>query len=233
MYLPLLFFLQTTQTTSQNVPRHSLTLDTVLSIVGGGLVAAVLTIFFNAWWDTRKQKASEDWEFRRYRANLIHHGAFGLMEVFFAAKAELDYLVGTLDALLATLNQLSAQADAIVRQQGGPALTVAQLEQRKRDLLQPFQNFNSEQVRVRWNQYEQKAKELEAKAESYLNVLQPLVPQGLNAEMNQLFLALSEDFVWDLPHAKEKFQVYIDKTPEFQALQKRLAEQIEVQLGRK
>src|SRR5690348_16127913 len=70
--------------------------EPALSIVGGGLAAAIVTILFNAWWDRRKDKRAEDWEFRRYRANLVHGGAFGLMEVFFSAKTEIDYLVGML-----------------------------------------------------------------------------------------------------------------------------------------
>jgi hypothetical protein len=61
---------------------------------------------------------SEDWEFRRYHANQIHFATAGLMEVFFAAKIELYFLTAALETLLAGLNQLTAQADAIVRQQG-------------------------------------------------------------------------------------------------------------------
>ena len=40
------------------------------------------------------------------------------MDAFFSAKNEMYYLTSTLESLLATLNQLSAQADQIVRQQG-------------------------------------------------------------------------------------------------------------------
>ncbi len=120
-----------------------------LSIVGGGLAAAVITIGFNVWWDKKKESSSQDWEFRRYRANLIHGAAYGLMDAFFAAKTELEYLVGTLSTLQASLEQLSVQADAIVRRQGGPQLTVAELEQRRADLLQPFQNYNQQFVNLR------------------------------------------------------------------------------------
>src|ERR1700722_12790489 len=128
--------------------------DPWLSIVGGGLAAAVITLVFNVWWDTHKRKLLEDWEFKRYHANLVHIAMSGLMESFFAAKAELLYLTSTLELLLGILNQLTAQADQIVRQAGGPQLTVAELEQRKQALLQPFQRFNGEQVNLRWNQYE-------------------------------------------------------------------------------
>jgi hypothetical protein len=120
------------------------------SIIGGGLVAAVLTIGFNALWDVHKQKLLEDWEFKRYQANTIHFSTMGLMEAFFAAKAEMYYLTSVLELLFGTLTQLSAQADAIVRQQGGPELTVAVLEERKRQLLEPFQNFNAQQVTLRY-----------------------------------------------------------------------------------
>ena len=94
-----------------------------LSVIGGGLAAALLTFIFNVYWDLRKQKQAEDWEFRRYQANQIHFAAFGLIEVFFAAKTELYFLCCTLETLLGVLTQLAAQADAIVRQQGGPQLT--------------------------------------------------------------------------------------------------------------
>ncbi len=103
-----------------------------LSIVGGGVVATVLTLGFNAWWDSRKQQISEDWEFRRYHANMIHQSTAGLMEAFFAAKAEMLYLTSTLEGLWVTLNQLSGQADTTVRQQGwAPNLTMAEFDQRK------------------------------------------------------------------------------------------------------
>jgi hypothetical protein len=44
------------------------------------------------------------------------------------------YLVGILDTLLASLQQLTAQAEAFIRQQEGPHLTVVDLQQRM-DLL--------------------------------------------------------------------------------------------------
>src|SRR5258708_14912099 len=120
-----------------------------LSVVGGGFVAAVLTLLFNALWDSRKQKMAEDWEFKRYQANQIHFSTAGVMEAYFSAKTEMFYITSTLESLLAALNQLAAQADQIVRQQGGPELTVAILEQRKQALLQPFQKFNQEHVNLR------------------------------------------------------------------------------------
>jgi len=207
--------------------------EPLLSIVGGGLAAALITIGFNVWWDKKKETNSQDWEFKRYRANLIHGAAFGMMDAFFAAKTELEYLVGTLSVLLAGLEQLSVQADAIVRRQGGPQLTVAELEQRKAELLQPFQNYNQQFVNLRWNQYEQKVKDLEAKAESHLSVLEPLIPAKLHSEMATLLAELSADYEWNLPSATERLQLFRDRVPQFQATQKELAAQIERQLGRK
>ena len=90
------------------------------AVVGGGLAAALLTIVFNAVWDNKKQKLAEDWGFRRYHANMIHVATVGIVDAFFSAKMEFTFMVATLGSLLATLNQLTAQADAIVRQQGGP-----------------------------------------------------------------------------------------------------------------
>jgi hypothetical protein len=56
-----------------------------LSIIGGGLVAAVITLVFNALWDKHKQKLMEDWEFKRYQANAIHFSTMGLMEAYFSS----------------------------------------------------------------------------------------------------------------------------------------------------
>jgi len=204
-----------------------------LSIVGGGLAAALVTIGFNVWWDKQKEQSSQEWEFKRYRANLIHGAAFGLMDAFFAAKTEIEYLVGTLGTMWAALEQLSVQADAIVRQQGGPQLTVAELERKKNDLLQPFRTYNQQQVDLRWNQYEQKVKDLEAKAQSYLSVLEPLVPDNLHGQILGLVTELSADYEWNLPNAQARLRLFNDRLPQFQATHRDLATQIEVQLGRK
>ena len=206
--------------------------DTWLSVVGGGLAAAVLTLGFNAWWDRHKQKLTEDWEFRRYHANQIHFATAGVLEAYFSAKTEMFYITNTLGTLLAVLNQLSVQADQIVRQQGGPALTVAELEQRKQALLQPFQKFNQEQVNLRWTQYEQKAKENHTKAEVHLTTLKFLIPAALYDELIALFVRLSAPFVWDLAHAKEKLKVLEDAQPEVLALRTKLMRELEKKLNR-
>lgn len=206
--------------------------ETWLSVIGGGL-AAVLTFFSNIWWDSRKQKLVEDWDFRRYHANQIRFATFGLMEVFFGAKTEIYFLSCTLETLLGTLNQLAMQADQIVRQQGGPELTVAQLEQRKIALLQPFQRYNGEQVSLRWNQFEQKSKELQAKAEAHMSVLQPLVPPDLYRQLLELYQRFNTRWVWDLPHAQERFRLYEEATGEFARIRQELTKQIEAKLGRK
>jgi len=203
-----------------------------LSVIGGGLAAAVLTFIFNICWDWRKQKLIEDWDFRRYHANQIHFATFGLMEAFFAAKTEIYFLACTLETLLGVLSQLAAQADAIVRQQGGPQLTVAQLEQRKVELLQPFQKYNQEQVNLRWNQFEQKSKELQSKAEAHMSVLQPLVPAPVYGELLALYQKFSTRWVWDLPHAQERLKLYEDSLPELSRIREQLTKQIEVKLGR-
>ena len=204
-----------------------------LSVVGGGLAAAVVTIGFNVWWDGRKQEIEEEWQFRRYRANVIHACIVGIMESFFSAKAEMLFLTSTLETLLVALNALGAQADAIVRQQGGPELTVAQLEVRKQQLLQPFQAYNQQQVQLRWNQYEQKAKDNHAKAELHLTTLKSLISQSLYAELMAAFQRLSAPFVWDLPHGKEKLKTLEDALPDVLELRDKLVRELERALGRK
>lgn len=206
--------------------------DAWLSVVGGGAVAAIVTIAFSAWWDTRKQKIAEEWEFRRYHANIIHLSTAGLMEAYFASKNELYYLTSTLGALLAALNQLAAQADQIVRQQGGPELTVAALEEKKRQLLQPFQKFNDDQVNARWFQYEQKAKENHTKAEIHLTALKPIIAAPLYKEIVLLFERLSAPFEWNLPGGKEKLKVAEEALPEILALREKLTRELEKKLGR-
>jgi len=206
--------------------------DPWLSIIGGGLVAAVLTLAFNGLWDTHKRKLAEDWEFKRYQASQIHLASAGLMEAYFSAKAEMLYLTSTLESLLANLGQLTAQAEQIVRQQGGPQLTVAELEQRKQGLLQPFQKFNQEQVNLRWGQYEQKAKDNHAKAELHLMALKPLIPTSLHDEFIALFQRLSAPFMWDLPHGKEKLATLEAALPEVLAAREKLMRELEKKLDR-
>lgn len=206
--------------------------DPWLSIVGGGLAGALVTIAFSAWWDTHKQKISEDWEFKRYQASQIHFATTGMMEAYFGAKTEIYYLTSTLEALGAALNQLAVQADQIVRQQGGAQLTVADLEQRKQALLQPFQKFNQEQVMLRWGQYEQKAKENHTKAEVHLMTLKSLIPALLHNELMALFNRLSAPFEWDLPHGKEKFAILDAALPEVLAAREKLMRELEKKLDR-
>jgi len=206
--------------------------EPILSIVGGGLVAAVITLGFNAWWDCRKQKIAEDWEFKKYHANMLHNATAGIMEAYFSAKNEMYYLTSTLESLLSSLNQLGAQADQIVRQQGGPELTVQELEQRKQQLLQPFQTYNSQQVQFRWNNYEQKAKENHTKAELHLMTLKPLIPETLYNELMALFVKLSAPFYWDLPNGKQKLKVLEDAMPEVLDARDKLVVVLEAKLGR-
>jgi hypothetical protein len=203
-----------------------------LAVVGGGLAAAVLTTIFNVCWDYKKQKLTEDWEFRRYHANMIHIATVGIVEAFFSAKIEFTFMVATLGSLLATLNQLTAQADAIVRHQGGPQMTVAELEQKKAQLLQPFQTFNQEQVNLKWNQYDQKARERQSRVEAHLNTLEPLISAHLHAEAVAFYVRLSQPFPWTLQGAQEKLRLLEDNLPELNRIRGLLAQQIEIKLGR-
>jgi len=207
-------------------------MDAWLSIVGGGLVSVLLTIGFNVYWDRKKQRLLEDWEFRRYHANQIHLATVGLMEAFFASKAELYFLFYTLETLAGTLNQLISQADGIVRQQSGPDLPANELEHQKAQWLEPFQKFNQEQVTLRWNQHEQKAKELQAKAETHMSELQPLVPSLLFDELLALYAKLNTRWSWSLQSAKEQSQLYEDLLPELTRIRGGLTRQIELKLGR-
>jgi hypothetical protein len=128
---------------------------------------------------------------------------------------------------------LTAQADQIVRQQGEPGLTVGELEQRKNQLLEPFQKFNAEQVTLRWTQYEQKAKENHAKAEIHLGTLRSLFSSTLYDELLAMFQRLSAPFVWDLPNGKEKLRTIEAAVPEVLALRERLSRELEAKLGRR
>jgi hypothetical protein len=207
-------------------------MDPWFSIVGGGLVSVLLTIGFNVYWDRKKQQLLEDWEFRRYHANQIHLATVGLMEAFFASKAELFFLFYTLEALAGTLNQLTYQADRIVRQQSGPDLPANELERRKAQWLEPFQKFNQEQVTIRWNQHEQKAKELQAQAETHMSELQPLIPSLLFDQLLALYAKLNTRWSWSLQSAKEQSQLYEDLLPELTRIRGSLTRQIELRLGR-
>jgi hypothetical protein len=204
-----------------------------LSIVAGGLVSVLITIGFNVYWDQKKQELVEDWEFRRYHANQIHLATSGLMEAFFAAKAELYFLFYTLETLANSFTQLTSQADEIVRQQASPELNAAELERRKIQWLQPLQNFNQEQVTLRWNQHEQKAKELQAQAETHLSALQPLVPAPIFQELLAFYAKLNTRWSWSLQSAEEQSKLYEDAVPELTRIRSLLMDQIELKLRKR
>jgi len=201
-----------------------------LSSVGGGLVSVLITIGFNLYWDKKKQELLEDWEFRRYHANQIHLATTGLMEAFFAAKAELYFLFYTLETLADTLTQLTSQADGIVRHQADDELNIAELERRKTQWLQPFQTFNKEQVTLRWNQHEQKAKELQAQAETHISALQPLVPAPIFEQLLAFYAKLNTRWSWSLQSAEEQSKLYENAVPELTRIRAQLMEQIELKL---
>jgi hypothetical protein len=204
-----------------------------LSIVAGGLVSVLITIGFNVYWDQKKQELLEDWEFRRYHANQIHLATSGLMEAFFAAKAELYFLFYTLETLAESFTQLTSQADEIVRLQADPGSNAAELERRKTQWLQPLQKFNQEQVTLRWNQHEQKAKELQAQAETHMSALQPLVPAPLFQELLAFYAKLNTRWTWSLQSAQEQSKLYEDAVPEISRIRSKLVEQIELKLRRR
>jgi hypothetical protein len=203
-----------------------------LSIVGGGLVSVLVTIGFNVYWDGKKQRLLEDWEFRRYHANQIHLATAGLMEAFFAAKAELYFLFYTLETLAGTLTQLVAEADVMAAQQGGGELADDEIELRNAKWLQPFRKFNQEQVALRWNQHEQRANEIQAKAETHMNELQALVPAPLFNQLLGLYAKLNTRWSWSLQAAQEQSKLYEDVLPEVIRIRAELMQQIEIKMGR-
>ena len=202
-----------------------------LSIVGGGLVSVLVTIGFNVYWDGKKQRLLEDWEFRRYHANQIHLATAGLMEAFFAAKAELYFLFYTLETLAGTLTQLVAEADVMAAQQGGGELADDEIELRNAKWLQPFRKFNQEQVALRWNQHEQRANEIQAKAETHMNELQALVPAPLFNQLVRLYAKLNTRWSWSLQAAQEQSKLYEDVLPEVIRIRAELMQQIEIKMG--
>ena len=201
-----------------------------LTIVSGGLVSVLITIGFNVYWDQKKQRLLEDWEFRRYHANQIQLATAGLMDAFFGAKAELYFLSYTLETLAETLTRLTSQAEQIVRQQAGRELGAAELEQRKAQWLQPFQTFNREQVTLRWNQHEQKAKETQAQAEAHLSALQSLIPTAVFERLLALYAKLNTRWSWSLEAAEEQSKLFENALPELTRLRAELMQQIELKL---
>jgi hypothetical protein len=204
-----------------------------LSVVGGGAVAAIVTLVFNACWDYRKQKLAEDYEFRRYEANMIHIATTGLVEAYFSVKIELFYLTSTIEALVASLDQLAAQAQQIIRQQGGPTLTIAELEQRKVAALQPFNAYNQQQFTLYWNRYADKARENHANAETHMASLKSLIDPNVHEELGALFARLSAPFTWDLPNGKVKLADLEAALPDVMAIKTKLMQQLEKKLGRR
>jgi hypothetical protein len=138
----------------------------------------------------------------------------------------------TLETLAGTLTQLTSQADAIVRQQAGPEPTAAELKRRKAQWLQPFQMFNQEQVTLRWNQHEQKAKETQAKAETHMSELQALVPAAIFEQLLALYAKLNTRWSWSLQAAQEQSKLFEDTLPELSRIRAELMQQMELTLGR-
>jgi hypothetical protein len=204
-----------------------------LTIVSGGLVSVLITIGFNMYWDQKKQRLLEDWEFRRYHANQIQLATAGLMDAFFATKAELYFLTYTLETLAETLTQLTSQAEEIVRQQAGREPGAAELEQRKAQWLLPFETFNREQVTLRWNQHEQKVKETQAQAEAHLSALQPLIPAPVVERLLALYAKLNTRWSWGLQGAEEQSKLFENALPELARLRAELMKQIEIKLGKR
>ena len=83
---------------------------------------------------------------------------------------------------------------------------MAEYEQRKQQLLEPFQKFNADQVTLRWTHYEQNAKENRAKAEVHLATLQSLKSSNLYHELIGLFERLSAPLYGTFPMHKKSSQ---------------------------
>jgi hypothetical protein len=99
-------------------------------------------------------------------------------------------------------------------------------------VLQPFQTYNNQQVAIRWSQFEQKTKDLQAKAEAHISALQPLVPAPVYGQLLALYQKFEGRWFWDLPHAQERLKLYEDSVPELNRIREQLTKQIEIKLGR-
>ena len=65
-----------------------------------------------------------------------------------------------------------------------------------------------------------------------MSILQPLIAGPIYARILALYQKFAPRWIWDLPHAQERLQLYEDSLPELSQIRMQLAQQIEVKLGR-
>jgi hypothetical protein len=73
---------------------------------------------------------------------------------------------------------------------------------------------------------------MQAKAETHLSELQPLIPSPIFDQLLALYAKLNTRWVWSLQSAQEQSQVYEDVLPELTRIRAALMQQIEIKLGR-
>ncbi|TAM81096.1 MAG: hypothetical protein EPN47_14570 [Acidobacteria bacterium] len=170
-----------------------MTTEQLLSLLAGGVSAAVVTAGFNVWWDRRKQKIVAQWERRKYDTNTKLHIVYHLTETFYNTESELHFVtleVGGYHEALRALEQQIAQN----LQAQNPAMPAVQLQALHNLTLAPVRQWIGQMEANRWSQYNNSVKALRARAEAALSLTEySLRTQGVYARLATLFRQFQEN----------------------------------------
>lgn len=197
-----------------------------VSVLAGGVGAAVATAVFEWLRDKSRQKTREDWERRRYKANQLNAATAGMVEAFYGVKAELNFLVSGLEALDAEMARQSRRASELLGAfplEGGP---LGRLE-RHSQLLAQLQDGLRQQQAYRFAQYEGKAKDARARAEACLQTIELLAPGSASCSARGVFEALAASWNWNLAGARQELARFERNEGQVLAIRRLLEEEAE------
>lgn len=205
----------------------------LLGVLGGGIVAAIITAGFNVYWDKQKQKITENWERRRYDANLKRQLLFGITDVFYSTKSEIFFAELEIRSLQEGLQKIEQNVDANLRA-SNPGMAVQQLSALKAQVVSPIQFWIVQMQVNRTSQYNTSVKVLRSRAEAWLSVAQRcLKTPDLYAGMQTMFKQFSRDILDGVDDFKKRFQEMEASDEQFKDVQKRIEHEIDAALTSK
>ncbi|MBZ5647471.1 MAG: hypothetical protein LAN37_09640 [Acidobacteriia bacterium] len=156
---------------------------------------------------TTRQSVQEEWEARRFYAGRVFAVADGFVDLFFAAKRELEVLIGEWKALEERRQQRKASA---VGSLGGMATAFPETPQ----AIDAEINSRIEVALVRYNE---RAKDYNWRAQALLEQATTLITPEQWRDAHQIFLRLSADFR-GLGEAVNVLEAYSDAHESFSGL---------------
>ena len=206
----------------------------ILSLLAGGLSAAIFTAAFNVWWNGRRQEIAERWESRKYEANLKLQLLFKLTEIYYANINELYFVileVGSLHASFAVIEQEMSRN----LQSQNPALPVGQVQTLLNPALAPTKQLLSQIEMNRWLQYNNSVKNLRSSAGAALSVAEyALTTKDIYARLATLINQLSENLnPAGVEGAQRRLQEMTAREQEFKYILRQIRDEARSELGHK